>query len=540
MLGMLALGWYASKRIKSSEDYIVAGRGLGLFFCTGTIFATWFGAGTCMGGAGNAYLFGNQGVLFDPWAAGLSLLVVGFAFARLLRRGKFLTAVDMLDKRFGKKMGAISAIVLSIADTGWLASLLVAFGAILHYFTGVSLNTAIVVSTLVVMVYTYMGGMWAVSLTDAVQMVILIISLIIMLIMVWPEAGGFASFFSNEPANFYGINQWSFLPISQAAQHPEYQNAGFFYYVGHKAWFYWAAAWLSLGLGSLPFQTLVQRFLAAKSETVAVRSGYLSALLYVSIGLIPIFLGMIYFRVNPDLSINSALNNILLYMAVDHLPLAVTIIFIIALVAAIMSSADSVILGVSTLCCNNVWRYFRPELTDKDLLKGTKRMVPVVALVALLMALFAKAIFNLMIVVSILGMVSIAIPFVAAWFWKKANHYGAIASAIGGLVGWAAGYFYYLPFTMEANTGVIVEGQVYFEWAMWDAVYIGSIWGVILSIIALVAVSLLTQKIDAPKPLVDADNKPLTVENWIGIPWNNSDKKEDVPDGELESADIAV
>ena len=66
---MLFIGWYASKKINTTSDYVVAGRRLGIFFCTGTLFATWFGSGTCMGGAGNAYIFGNQGVIFDPWGA---------------------------------------------------------------------------------------------------------------------------------------------------------------------------------------------------------------------------------------------------------------------------------------------------------------------------------------------------------------------------------------------------------------------------------------------------------------------------------------
>jgi SSS family transporter len=524
MICMLGLGWYASKRIENSTDYVVAGRRLGIFFCTGTIFATWFGAGTCMGGAGNAYLFGNLGIIFDPWAAALSLLIVGFGFARLLRRGKFLTAVDMLERRFGKKMGALSAMVLAIADTGWLASLLVAFGAILHYFTNISLNNAIIFSTIIIVVYTYLGGMWAVTLTDAVQMVILIISLTVMLFMAWPDAGGFAEFFSNKPANFNNINQWAFLPISQANANPEFENAGFLYYLGHKGWFYWLAAWLSLALGSLPFQTLVQRFLSAKDEKTAVRSGYLAGAMYLTIGMIPIILGMIYFKVNPDLSIDSALNNILLFMAVKYLSPVFAVIFIIALVAAIMSSADSVVLGVSTLLCNNVYRYFKPELDDKEMLRKTKLLVPVVAIIALLMALFAKAIFNLMIVVSIAVLVSISVPFVAAWFWKKANNYGALSSVIGGLIGWLAGYIYYLPFTKEANMGVITEGVVYFKWAMWDAIYIGSIWGIILSVTALVVVSLATQKVDVPKPLVDVDGNPLVVKNWIGLPWGDLEK----------------
>ena len=105
MVIMLFIGWYASTQVSSETDYIVAGRRLGLFFITGTLFATWFGSGTCMGGAGNAYIFGNQGVLFDPWGAAICLILTGFFFARLMRRGKYLTLVDLFEIRFSQKMG---------------------------------------------------------------------------------------------------------------------------------------------------------------------------------------------------------------------------------------------------------------------------------------------------------------------------------------------------------------------------------------------------------------------------------------------------
>lgn len=77
MLVMVGIGWWSSRRIKDSTDYIVAGRRLPLFFIIGTLFATWFCAGTLMGATAQAYLFGNQGVIFDPWGAALCLIPAG-------------------------------------------------------------------------------------------------------------------------------------------------------------------------------------------------------------------------------------------------------------------------------------------------------------------------------------------------------------------------------------------------------------------------------------------------------------------------------
>ena len=140
MVLMLLIGWYASKKVSSTADYVVAGRRLGIFFCTGTLFATWFGSGTCMGGAGNAYIFGNQGVIFDPWGAALCLLLTGFFFARLMRRGRYITLVDLFELRYGKSMGPVRhgpPCPIAEMGLGWARAVWSVFGTIIHYFSGI-------------------------------------------------------------------------------------------------------------------------------------------------------------------------------------------------------------------------------------------------------------------------------------------------------------------------------------------------------------------------------------------------------------------
>ncbi|MCF8069169.1 MAG: sodium:solute symporter family protein [Desulfobacterales bacterium] len=525
MAVMLFVGWYASKKIETTEDYVVAGRRLGVFFCTGTLFATWFGAGTCMGGAGNAYLFGNQGVIFDPWAAALCLVLLGFFFARLVRRGKYITTVDLFETRFGRKMGLWSAIILAIGDIGWLASLLVGFGTVLHYFAGIPLTTGIVISSVIVIIYTYLGGMWAVTLTDVFQMIILIVGLVAMLIVAVPLVGGLDSIFTNDPnLNWCGINQWSFIPTPESAADPDFGNAGFFYYTGHQGWFYWLAAWLSIAVGSFPFQSLMQRVFSAKDEKTAAMSGYCSGLLYITVGMIPVLLGMIYFQLNPDLGVEDAMNKILLLMATEYLHPVFAVIFVVALVAAIMSSSDSTILSSSSLLGYNGYKYFKKNATEKDTLRMIKRLVPIVGTVALIIALYFQVIYNLMVIVGTVVLVGLSVPFICAYFFKKANNYGALASLFGGVITWVVCYFIYLPYTMEMETGILEEGVVYFEWAMWDALYIASIWAVAVSLICMIVVSLTTQKIDPPRPLVDVDGNLMSTKQWMGLFGGSRDK----------------
>ena len=459
VIGMLGIGYYASKKVKNATDYVVAGRRLGLFFTTGTTFATWFGAGTCMGAAGYAYIFGNQGIIIEPWGAALCVLLMGLFFAKLVRRGRFLTLADFYTTRYGKTMGGISMAILCLADMGWLGGLLVGFGAIINYFTGIGLNSGIMISTLIVVVYTYLGGMWAVTLTDVFQMIILIAGIFILFLTALPLVeGGAATIFSNDAThNWSNLNQWSFIPTPESAAHPEFENAGFMYYTGYMGWFYWLASWMALGIGGICTQSLQQRFMAAKDEKTAAKAGVVSSILYLTVALMPVLLGMIYFQINPDLTLEQASNEILVRMAVDYLNPLLAVVFIIALIAAIMSSGDSVILAVSAIVGRNVIGLFKKDMNDADSLKYIRFFVPVVAFVSMSIALYFQAILNLIVLTACLTGVCLFVPFVMGFIWKKANKYGALASSIGGGLAWLIGYFIYLPMTKEANTGIVEE-----------------------------------------------------------------------------------
>ena len=522
MVILLAIGWWASRRVESEADYLVAGRRLGVVLGTGALIATWFGAGTTMGAAGAAYIFGNQGVLFDPYGAAMCLLIVGFFFARLVRRGRYLTMVDLFGLRYGRHMGMASAIALVIAEMGWVGALLVGFGTIIEFFTGVPLGWGIGIATVVLVIYTYLGGMWALTLTDALQMTVIIISMITMLVIAVPLVGGWGAIFDTSAANnMMNINQWDFLPTSQATADSEYGNAGFLYYTGHKAWFYWAGALMAIGFGSITAQDLAQRMLSAKDEKTSERCCIIAGILYLALGMIPVMLGMIAFKLYPGLGLDDVQNKILLVMAAEHLPVIVTVLFVCGLVAALMSSAAAAILAAASIIGYNGVTTFNPDVSSKTTLFVTRAFVPIVTAAALMLALRFETIYNLMVVAWSVLLVGLFAPYVAAFFWKGANSMGALGAFIGGFASWILAYFLYLPATMEANTDVVpgVEG-VYFDWAMWDALYIASVWGLLGSITCLVGFSLLTARLDPPLPLVDIDGVPMSTKGWLAFSRN--------------------
>jgi len=315
LLGMLAVGIYASRKISGTEDFLVAGRRLPLWLCTAALSATFFGGGTILGAGGAAYKGGFLAVIADPFGAALCLFLAGLFYIRIMRRMKLTTIVDFFETRFGKTAGLIAAIIMLCVYIGWTGSLLVSLGFILHTITGMSANTAIIIGTMIVFAYTMAGGMWAVSLTDFFQMIIVMTGLVIITPIVISKVGGFAFFVSSLPED-------SFRMTPKDA--------------GTIEWLNYVRAWMVIGLGNIAGQDLLQRSLSAKSEKVAQNSAYLSTIIYLSFGILPVLIGMAGSILLPGLD-NPEL--VVPKLAIEYLSPTLAVFFISALLAAVMSSA---------------------------------------------------------------------------------------------------------------------------------------------------------------------------------------------------------
>jgi len=128
MAAMLAVGFWASRRVKNLTDFLVAGRRLPFSLAVTTLFATWFGAGSCMGASGTAYTDGLLGVISDPFAAGLSLILAGLVYVALFRRMELLTVTDVFGRYYGKGAEVFASVLMVPVYIGWLGSQMVALG----------------------------------------------------------------------------------------------------------------------------------------------------------------------------------------------------------------------------------------------------------------------------------------------------------------------------------------------------------------------------------------------------------------------------
>ena len=201
----MAVGFYASRNVRDSTDFIVAGRRLPLWLCVFTVFATWFGSGTLIGAAGAAFSNGIPGVLSNPIGSAICLFLAGLFYVRILRRMRLLTLPDLFRQRFGKWAEFLCAVCIIPAYVGWVASIFVAFGYVLHTVAGVDITTAIVISAAVTLTYTFAGGMWAVSLTDFVQALVIIVGLVVSYPLVLGDVGGLSGLVARAPPGHFSL-----------------------------------------------------------------------------------------------------------------------------------------------------------------------------------------------------------------------------------------------------------------------------------------------------------------------------------------------
>jgi Na+/proline symporter len=207
-------------------------------------------------------------------------------------------------------------------------------------------------------------------------------------------------------------------------------------------------------------------------------------------------------------------------MAMKYLPPVLTAAFVAALASALMSTSDSSMLAGATMFTENIIKQFKPDLSDKSQLLLTRLSLLVSGALSLYIAMAAATIYELAVIANTCILVGMVAPYIIGMYWKKANHIGAVASFLTGTLSWIALTFYYYQQTFP-----FCEGDV--ECATWDAVYIASTPAFIISIVVFIVVSLLTNRMNPPKPLTDINGQLVDMRNPLGI-GNLSEKEEKV------------
>lgn len=384
---MVGISIWASKRIHTGEDYIVAGRSLSGLMTTATIMATWYAAETILVTADTVRTDGLQITVLEPIGIGLCLILAGWLFARPLWETKLLTLADVIGARFGTIAEKLQAFV-SISYIGWVAVQLLGLAGVFNVYFDLPISTGVILITTVLTLYTLVGGLWSVAMTDIVQLGLLLIGIVILTFRVLAELGGGP--FSGAVALFEQLDA-ELLVWVPTGSFEEMQT--------------WVGLIVIGVFANVATQDLAQRMFAARSSRIAARSTVTAGFLYIFFGAFPVLLGL----AGSLLLDESVVQGVIPALAEQLFSPTLSVIFALTLTAAVTSSVDSGLLAPASVIARNV---VGPILKDRiSLITLTRISVVVIAVVSAWLALSGTRAFEL-----IQGSYAATLPsFVVLW-----------------------------------------------------------------------------------------------------------------------------
>lgn len=428
ILLQLAIGVVVSRRVRNTDDYWLAGRSLGFWMVMTSVFATWFGAETCVSSAGGMYERGLAGGAAEPFGYGLCIVFLGSVFALPLYRRGLTTFADFYRGRYSPGVERVAVVILAPTSILWAAAQIRAFGQVVSSTTGMDVTWSIGVAALVAMVYTSLGGLRADVITDCLQGGIIIVGLVTLAIVIVHDQGG--------PAATFALVDGDRLRL----------------FGGDMGFWETVETWAVPVCGSVVAQEIISRILAARSPGIARSATVTGGMFYLLIGVIPAFIGLIGFALLPELDDPE---QILPQLAQIHLPQVLYIVFVGALVSAILSTVDSSLLAASALLSQNLILPLTANTSEGMRLWTARAAVAGCGLLAFGLALSADTIYGLVEAASSFGGAGLFVVLVFGLFTRLGGVWSAFAALAAGAATWMiAGWGLGLTCPYVASMGV--------------------------------------------------------------------------------------
>lgn len=428
----VAIGLYASLRVKDSKDFMVAGRSLPLYMNFACVFATWFGAETVLSVSAT---FAHKGLGFvsgDPFGASLCLVLVAFFFAKTFYRLELLTIGDYYHLRYGKFVEIVTSIGIAASYFGWTSAQLSALGLVINVLFPpplLTLNQAIIIGAVIVTIYTIFGGMWSVALTDVLQTAAIVIGLIVVALLLGYDAGGFQKVIS--------------------AAH-EQGKLNLFPHVTAAAWLAFIGEFLTMALGSIPQQDVFQRVTSAKNERTAFIGTLAGGLFYFCFAFVPMFIAFAATVIDPEFAKMFETDElretqkILPTLILNKTPIWCKILFFGAVLSAILSTASGTVLAPASLITENVLQPLTKHFSDKAALVLLRCTLVLVAIVSTLISVNSTETMYEMVEAGYSVTLVVAFtPLVFGIYWKRASTQGAVFAILLGVAAWLTARYHF-------------------------------------------------------------------------------------------------
>lgn len=428
LLFTISLGVVASRKIHGAKDFMVAGRSLPLMMGFTCVFATWFGAETVLSVSATFARDGLKEIPGDPFGFSMCLVLVAVFFSKHFYRMNLLTIGDFYKVRFGKGVELFTSLAITMSYVAWTAAQLTALGLVLSVlgqglgWQWMTIGNCILIGSVVVVIYTVLGGMWSVALTDLVQTGVIIVGLTLIAIFL---------------ANLVGGPTYV-LQEAQARGRLQLFPDG-----GVEPWLIFVTGFITAALGSIPQQDVFQRVTSAKDEKTAFRATFLGGSFYFVFAFVPMFIAFTAILIDPAFEElfasdeERAVQRILPELILSKTPFWAQVMFFGALISAIMSTASGALLAPSSLFTENVLRPLIPTINEKNMLWIVRTVLILFAVGATIHASISdKTMYEMVQEAYSVTLVGAFIPLAMGIYWRKATTQGAILSIVAGTSVW--------------------------------------------------------------------------------------------------------
>ena len=449
-VGFLTIvGRLASRRVESEAEYLVADRQVPLWLSVLALLATWFGSSSVIESSSKMYRGGIGEVLLDPIACGATLIFTGCFFAERFWKTQAATVADLFRQQFGPTAERLSCAIQVPSFFLWIGAQFLAMGQLIESALGLPLSLSILLSAAVAWAIVVGGGMWAVTWANAIMILVSLLSMLVLF-----------------GATAYGIGEgdavagWVRVIDAAPKDHFRIDTASL-----EKCLAILSVLLIGL-LGNVPGQDLQQRVASAKSAATARWMCVVGGVLYLLIGLIPLYLGLAARWAFGDGLSESQLP--LNAIAARYLSEPFQILLIVGMFSLCLAVAASATLSQASIVSRNVIKPLRGLVRDsagRDSLGGARVWgarvwdarvwdarfsVGLVIAGSLAVAFSGESIMGLLELSLVLVLVSLFVPMAIALFFPSQQARPGVGNSamIAGFVAWSVG------FVFESRSGV--------------------------------------------------------------------------------------
>lgn len=360
---------------RSAADYLVAGRNLGVVACAVVVASEWLGGMSTIGVSEKAFETATMQPILYNISTAIGMIIIGFTVARHYRQNNVHTVSEMLEKLFGRRARSISAIAFLFAYITLAFVQLQTCASVLSAMFHIPWLQSVVISSMIITLYTYVGGMHALAITGIMHVVVMFFGMGIATVTGLSHINGLSSL--HEQLTALGAPSNLFNPFSGGLEY----------------------AWsLILGgvLGGMAGQASIQPIFAARSASIAKKAAILSSLIIAPFGILVAILGLIartghFFETAPYLADPQMMKMVLptLMTTPEFIHPVLGGVALAGILAAILSTVGPVNFAVVTIATKDIYHgLINQTAVDKKLISTARRLVILVNLITIPLAYY--------------------------------------------------------------------------------------------------------------------------------------------------------